>query len=199
MKDAGMSSVSAAKPLSRTPLYHWHSKRQARLVDLGGWQVPASFGGVDEEVDAARAAAGIADLSAFAKLALRGPQVASLAREGRADQVRGVSTFWADAPILACRLTPHHLLLLAGNTSLTSLEQRKRELTQSADIVSTDETSAYAGFGLVGSRIEELLRHVTAFDMDTLVDESCAETRVAGVHAVLVRLARLPVPSLRLY
>lgn len=194
-----MSSAIIAKPLARTPLYHWHQKRQARLDALDGWQVPTAFRGADEEIAAARAGAGIADVSAFAKLSLRGPGVSALQLQGRATQPRGVSTFWVDAPVLACRLTPDHLLLLAANMNMIVLDKHRQELTQSVQVVSSDETCAYAGFGLIGPRAEELLRHVTAFDLSSLADESCAETKVAGVQALLVRPARLPLPALRLY
>lgn len=197
-----MSSAPAApgsRPVLRTPLHHWHSKRQARFVDLDGWQTPASFTGVDEEVAGTRQAAGIVDLSAFAKLSLRGPALAGLKLEGKVAQPRGVSTYWSDGPILACRLAPDRMLLLASTTNVSVLEKQRQELAPSAEVIACDETSAYAGFGLLGPRIEELVRHVSPLDLSILAEESCAETRLAGVQALLIRPAKLPVPSLRLY
>lgn len=192
-------SSPAVKPLARTPLWHWQAKHQARFVDVDGWQLAGSFRGSEEEVAAARAAVGITDLSAFAKLSLRGAGVTALAREGRIAQPRGVASLGSDDPALACRLNPDCLLLLANGTNVAALEKHRHELGQSDRVVASDETSAYAGFALVGPRTEELLRRVTVFDLATLNDESCAETKVAGVHGLLIRPAPLSLQSVRLY
>lgn len=192
-------SLPAVKPLARTPFWHWQAKHQARFVDVDGWQVAGSFRGSEEEVAAARAAVGITDLSAFAKLSLRGAGVSALAREGRSAQPRGLASFGSAEPALACRLNPDYLLLLASGPSLVTLEKHRQVLGQSGRVVASDETSAYAGFALLGPRTEELLRRVTAFDIASLNDESCAETKVAGVHGLLLRAAPLSVPSVRLY
>jgi aminomethyltransferase len=67
-------------------------------------------------------------------------------------------------------------------------------------ILQPDVTTAYAGVDLTGPRSEDLLRRVTALDVShALPVGSCAETNLAGVHALLVRAAELAVPSVRIY
>ena len=65
-------------------------------------------------------------------------------------------------------------------------------------VVASDATSAQASFCLAGPLGDALLQRLTAFDMAALPSSSCAETGVAGVHAVLVRSQELSVPSLRI-
>src|SRR5439155_15011811 len=63
----------------------------------------------------------------------------------------------------------------------------------------TDVTSALAEMCLAGPRCFAVLAALSAFDMDHQLPESaCAETNLAGVHAVLARPANLPVPLVRI-
>jgi heterotetrameric sarcosine oxidase gamma subunit len=186
--------TAPAAPTStrRSPLHHWHLAHGARLGERDGWQIPLSYADVSAELAAARAALGEADVSAFAKVSVRGPDVASFI-----PAPRGVVTL-PDGPALACRLTDDHLLLLASTTSTTALDRHAAGLREGRSVVQTDVTSAYAGFWLVGPRLEELLRRVTHLDirLSAFPVNSCAETAFAGVEALLVRPAE---DSLRVY
>ena len=53
---------------------------------------------------------------------------------------------------------------------------------------------------LEGPRIEDLLRRLTAFDVSerSFPINSCAETSLAGVQVLLVRVPESDVPSVRL-
>ena len=62
-------------PLARTPLHAWHVAHGARLVERGGWQVPAVYTSPEAELAAAHGGAAVADVSAFAKGSLRGRAV----------------------------------------------------------------------------------------------------------------------------
>jgi sarcosine oxidase subunit alpha len=102
-----------------------------------------------------------------------------------------------EAPALACRLTEDHLLLL----SLSPAVLRQPPDPQGQPVVTTDVTSAYAGFALVGPNLEALLRRLTHLDVRpaALPVNSCAETSLAGVEAVLVPTPELTLPALRVY
>src|SRR5262245_52279261 len=107
----------SSPPQFRTPLHHWHARRGARFLDQGGWQLPAAYAGAGREADAARHGLVLADVSAFAKLGLLGPGVPARARalagDGPASRPWGVADLGGTGPLLACRLTDDHLLLLA--------------------------------------------------------------------------------------
>jgi sarcosine oxidase subunit alpha len=196
--------MSSSHPVARTPLHHWHAARGARFADSDGWQVPLAYVSAEREVAAAREALALADLSGFAKLSLQGQGVPALAQalvgDGPAAKPLGVAPLVAEDRVLACRLTADHLLLLAATTTAAPLEERLAQLPPGPPVVQSAVTSAYAGFGLVGPCLDDLLGRVTALDVAAALPvNACAETGLAGVHALLVRAPELSVPAVRVY
>jgi sarcosine oxidase subunit alpha len=196
--------LNARSPVARTPLHHWHAAHGARFADRDGWQVVAAYADAEREAEAARAGLGLADVSAFAKISLRGPGVATLSQALVGDSVprsrRRVAAV-SGGSALACRLTDDHLLLLAATPTTAVWEQRLTSLHNGQPVVQTDVTSAYAGFMVVGPRLEEFLRRLTHLDarLASFPVSSCAETALAGVEALLVRSAEPTQPALRIY
>src|SRR5439155_6780002 len=152
------------------------------------------------EAAAARAGLAVADISAFAKVSLRGagvaPLVQSLLPDSPAQRPRGVASLPGE-PALACRLTEDHLLLLASPPAAVTV----RAVPEGQSVVRTDVTSAYAGFEVFGPRLDELLCRLTHLDLRpaSFPVSSCAETALAGVEALLVRSAERSLPALRIY
>src|SRR5262249_42163954 len=154
-------------------LHHWHVAHGARMIDLDGWQVPASY---DGEREPSATNLSLVDLSAFAKVSLRGRGVLELGRTSlgntAAERPRGVTMLAGN--VLACRLADDHLLLLGAAPRL-ELRLADIELNISAlsadcqaprqGVVIANATSTYAGFALVGGPIEEMLRQLTAIDV----------------------------------
>ena len=62
--------------LKRTPLYDWHIKHNAKMVDFSGYAMPVQYQGVIQEHGATRQSAGFFDVSHMGKLWIEGPQVA---------------------------------------------------------------------------------------------------------------------------
>ncbi len=56
----------------RTPLYDWHSKNGARLIDFSGWEMPVQYTGILEEHHAVRNAAGLFDISHMGQVRVGG-------------------------------------------------------------------------------------------------------------------------------
>src|SRR5262249_10100012 len=164
----------------------------------------AAYAGAEPEAEAARTGLAVADVSAFAKLSLRGPGVPelveSLVPDAAALRPHGVAPVPV-GPALACRLAEDHLLLLAATPATTALGQRLAGPGEGRPVVQTDMTSAYAGFWLLGPRLGELLPRLTPLDFlpASFPVNGCAETTLAGVEALLARSAELSVPSLRIY
>lgn len=183
-------------PVARTPLDKWHAAHGAQFIDQAGWRVVARYADAAGEDEVARADLGVADISAFAKISLRGPGVPSLAPPGAA-RPGGVAPLSAGRG-LACRLTEDHLLLIAAALRTDPFGP---ELPGDSSVVRSDVTPAYAGFVLVGPRLPDLLRGLTPLDLRpaALPPNSCAETALAGAEALLVRAGEEPIPSLRLY
>src|SRR5262245_57319107 len=107
--------LDTRSPVARTPLYHWHAAHGAQFAERGGWQGVTAYSGAEREVAAARAGLGVADVSAFGKISLRGAGVPSLVQSlvpgSAALHPRGVALVPGESS-LACRLTDDHLLLL---------------------------------------------------------------------------------------
>jgi heterotetrameric sarcosine oxidase gamma subunit len=182
----------ARPPVARTPLHHWHAAHGARFTDRDGWQVVAAYGGAEREAEAPRAGLALADVSAFAKVSLRGPGVSALV-ERLAPALAGTA--------LACRLTQDHVLVLSNGSQLSTISYQPDRAGDGGRVIRTDVTSAYAGFAVVGPLWEELLRKLTHLDLRpaSFPVNSCAETALAGVEALLVRTGELSVPSVRVY
>jgi heterotetrameric sarcosine oxidase gamma subunit len=166
----------------------------ARFVDSQGWQVPAVYSSIERELEAARAGAGVADISAFAKLSVVGPE---LGHELAANP-REVVTIDAGYSMLACRLRADQLLVLASTPDPTGISERLATVFQPRAL--TDATSANAEFCLVGPAMLELLRRLTPLDVTDRVFPigSCAETSLAGVHVLLVKPPTSPLPVVQI-
>ena len=62
-----------SETLLETPLVDWHVAHGGRMVGFAGWRMPVQYRSIVEEHVAARAAAGIFDVSHMGRLAIRGP------------------------------------------------------------------------------------------------------------------------------
>jgi glycine cleavage system aminomethyltransferase T len=190
------------KPAIRTPLQNWHMEHEAHLVAQNGWQWPAHFGSLQLELAAAREGIGLADISACAKLRLDGQGVRGFASEfvpaGSLSKPGDAAIIDCDGPVVACRLTDRGVLLTVAETAPTSLLERFKSVPET---VATNLTMALAAFTLVGPPCEALLRRLTDLDLSTasLPAGKCAETSLAGVHALLVRPPRSTLIETQLY
>lgn len=186
----------------RTSLHHWHEQHGAKLIEWDGWQVVACYADTRQEVEAARTGIGIADISCLAKFSLRGPGMRFFVKSWDLDsasiQVRAVAALRSlKLPAHLCWLSPDHGLLLGATPSPHDLKACLVE----QPIVQTNVTSTYAGFLVLGPRLEEVLSRLTSLDVrpTSFPSNSCAETALARVEAVLVKLVESRLPSIRIY
>jgi aminomethyltransferase len=63
---------------ARTPLYDWHVRHGARMVDFAGWDMPVQYTSIIDEHQAVRASAGLFDISHMGRLSFGGPDAAAL-------------------------------------------------------------------------------------------------------------------------
>jgi glycine cleavage system aminomethyltransferase T len=177
-------------PVARTPLHAWHSRHAARLILRDGWELPDSYGNPEAELRAARTGVGIVDLSSFAKLSLLGRGLvagaAALIGADQATRPRTVTRMDAASPVLACRLTEDHILLLASGMDAAALTARFTSFQEQHGLLRNDATCNLAGLGIIGPRAWEILSRLTHLDGRALPTGFCIETALAGVHAMLV-------------
>lgn len=177
--------------VAQSPCHAWHVARAAEFIVSDGWWVPAKY--PDEQPETAhRPGTGLVDLSASWKVLLQGEGVTAATRgllgDNRGDPPRKVVSLPGEGQRLACRLSQDRLLLLGLRGTTAVREQLMNQTTNSA-VVTSDVSSAYAVFGLVGPQYEQVIRRLTAFDASFagLPLGTCAETNLAGVQALLVR------------
>jgi sarcosine oxidase subunit alpha len=176
-----------------------------RFSNRDGWQVPEYYTSVESEVDAVRVGVGLCDVSAFVKMSIFGSGVRALSRELLGDSAAArpltVAWFMASSPVLACRLTDDHMLLLASTTSATGLDEHLRARQMNEPLVRNDATTALAGISLIGPATEEVLGRITPLNVkpEALPPGSCAETSLAGVQALLVRPPNRAMPAVHVY
>lgn len=193
-------------PQARTPLHQWQVQQNAQFRPRDHWQVPTGYSSVEHEVQAARDNAGLVDLSALAKFSVIGKDVAAavdlLAPQTPLMRLLGATTqSLFEQRITGCRLSEEHLLLLASTTASSSFIDQLGSRLSGLAVVQNDVTTALGGFCVLGPRMEELLRQLTPLDVRarTFLPGTCAETNLAGAHAILARLPEGALPSMRVY
>lgn len=181
--------MSMAFPaLARTTLHAWHAAHGARFVEQNGWQVVASYGDPAAEAKAAQESLTLVDISTAWKVSIRGSDLGTVVGELGTQH----ATVLREGTI-ACRLTSDELFLIGqGPVRNASPTEQGRWI---------DQTSAYGGIMLLGAACVELMARLTHLPVhdQALPVGSCAQTNVAGVEALVVRVTELSVPSIRLY
>ena len=193
-------------------MHHLHLELGAKMVEAGGWQRPAVYTTVDEEVERLRGAAGVTDISPDGKISLQGRSIDSMVdgafAEARSDEGlrTGKCAFVtpsgsSDAPaILLARLAIDEMFAITGPSEReavqASLASYAGPTAQAVDL-----TSALAGAAITGPSAALVLSSVSGLDTspDNLSDMGCAQGEAAGVHGIFVRADRGGVPGYRLY
>jgi sarcosine oxidase subunit alpha len=196
--------LNTMTPVARTPLHDWHAAHGARFAHREGWQTVAAYAAPERETEVARAGLGLADISAFAKMSLRGPGASALVASFFPGQVTQPPRWAAVVPAtgaISCRLHDEHFLMLPSTPMAKPVADPPVGLYNGRTVLQIDETSAFAGFWLIGAQGADLVCHLTSLDLRPAAFpvNSCAETALASVEALLIRTDDLPVPSLRIY
>jgi aminomethyltransferase len=194
------SAVPGFEPTKRAPAHRRHAEAGARFVTEGGWEVPADYGDGAEEAEALERSVAVADVSARAKVDLRGdvrpltarllgddgPPAGDLRRVGP-DHARGLLATIGD-----------RWALLLGQPGSDQSHLAKLEGEASASVMVTDVASLWAGFAVAGPLAFDLLSRITGFDLQLLPPGSCAATRVLEVGGLLIH-RDLPTTVVEVY
>jgi glycine cleavage system aminomethyltransferase T len=179
----------------------------------GAWQVPADFGSVDAEIEAAQTAVAIGERCGAAVLEIEGAELVDLAARLGAEAVPvGAATLVklpAGHEATWCRLTPSRARLLLGPDNAESGEasaMRAETLVALASLSSaggpclhvTDLSSALTSLVILGPRSPDLLARLVRLDTDprAFADRTLAST---GALAVPIQLLRWDRGSLLAY
>jgi glycine cleavage system aminomethyltransferase T/glycine/D-amino acid oxidase-like deaminating enzyme len=188
--------LDTARPFRRSPLYDRLAAKGAVFGSKMGWEranyfarteaertIGYSFGPqnwfetVAAEHRACREAAGLVDMSSFAKFLLQGPQAEAALQRLAANDVAvpvGTSVYTAllnargtfESDLTAARIAPDTYLLLTGTAQATrDAHWIRRQLPEGVTL--TDVTASYAVLSLAGPKVPEILSRLspTSFDL----------------------------------
>ncbi len=186
-------------PMARSAMHGLHVRHGARLAATDGWEMPAAYGGAEDEVRGARSGAGLWDLSPLAKWEILGAgagQALETLLGSPAPAVGRAATGRAGGvEVLALRLADDHALVLGPSGLAENAALLATAAHPCAHLVNA--TSGLAGIRLAGPAARAILSALTALDLDSTVfpDLACAETGLARLHAILLRrdVGGLPV------
>ncbi len=181
----------------RSALHHVHLARHARMADESGWQLPAAYTAVEQEVEAVRKGVGLCDTSPLGKLDLRGADAHAFLKSvyaygvpeavGAMDRLMGEGGT-ALGEGLCARLAEDHFYLITRAVVLDAARTALNGKLKggSGEVHLFDMTSAFASITIAGPRRKDLLYKLTGFNLSTFRDMACAQTGVADVHARLL-------------
>ena len=178
------------------------------MVDEDGWQRPARFGPVEEELQRLQSTVGLLDISPLGKLSILGegaeislrasfPDI-SLPNVGTASRQKPADWPGSD-PIVLARLAPDEIMALTGIDRGVHLASALEAADGCTHVV--DLTSAMAGVRVTGPESRPVLAAIT--DLDTsdssFPNMSCAGLKAAGIRVVILRSDLRQTPSYDLF
>jgi glycine cleavage system aminomethyltransferase T len=161
------------QPVMRSPVHHQHEKLGARFRREGAFELPSGYSDLAAERRALIEGLAIADVTARAKVDLRGEVDAMLTRLPQAPDLH------------RARLSARWALLLGGPSSGDAYLEAA-EAAASGSGMATDATSIYAGFALAGPLVVDLLSRLTSFDVASLTPGAAVGTQLAKISAILL-------------
>src|SRR5262245_18481600 len=191
---------AAAVPLKKTPLNARHRAMGARMVPVGGWDMPVEYAGIVSEHLAVRERAGLFDVSHMGEIEIAGKNAldgvqriscndASRLAIGQA-QYSGLltpdGTFVDD--LLVYRLANQHFLLVINASHIAEDYAHIAEGIKTAgDAVAVDASSRYALIAIQGPKALGVLQPLTGIDLASMKYYWFAHGEVASVRATVSR------------
>ena len=168
--------------IRRSAVARLSSRRGAVFVEEAGWELPASYGDDAAERAVIRDRVALADISARAKIDVRGrvPHPLPLPDDG--------------AP---ARISPTWTIVFGPPDAESRLLDAIGAAAEPGATVS-DVTHAYAGFALLGPDVPRVLERATSWDPSTLAPGGAAAAPIVEVPAVIVR-RDLPVSAIEVF
>jgi glycine cleavage system aminomethyltransferase T len=158
-------------PIRRSPAARLSSRRGAVFVQEAGWEIPASYGDDAAERAAIRERVAIADITARAKVDVRGDLPEEL---------------FVPAGGIVARISREWALVLGEPNTEADLLRAVEPLAGPRTMV-TDATHLFAGFALAGPRLAEVIERATSWDPTTLTRGEATGAPIAEVRALVVR------------
>ena len=197
------------RPVRLSAMHHQHVAMGAVMEEREGWQLPARFGTVEEELRRLQSGAGLLDISPMTKLGVQGENAAAFlspaCSAGQLPDLGTVSQVTIAAggqsfQVSLARLADDDFLVLAA---LNQAEPMSAALEGTAEGCAHifDLSSTLGAAQITGPTASRILTGITEFNCSAQAfpDGSCAQTQAAEIHATLVRADIGDLPSYQLF
>lgn len=168
--------------IRRSPAARLSSRGGAVFVEEVGWEIPASYGNDAEERAAIRDRVAIADITARAKVDIRG---------------RIPETLPSPADTVLARISAEWVVLFGAPDAERRLIGAIEPVVTPGAMV-TDVTHLFAGVALAGPALPELVERATSWDLSTVPPGAATGAPIAEVRALLIR-RELSFPVLEVF
>ena len=191
-------------PFRLTPIHHRHAEMGGKMVEVGEWKRPHSYGAPQDEVRAVRERVGIMDVSTLGKLEVRGRDAPTLMdrlythhfSSLRVGRIRygiicsDVGVILDDGTVTRMAEDRYYVTTGSGNIDLVEQWFRLWSAGTGMCVHVTNVTSAYAAVNVAGPRARETLSKLTEVDLSPKGFRymRSASGEVAGVPAILMRV-----------
>jgi glycine cleavage system aminomethyltransferase T len=193
----------ASAPCRLTAMYRAHLVLGARFVEDHGWLVADAFTSPRDEEARARGAVGLADVSAGAKLSVRGSGLDALITKVAnvaAPATRSALRIHLGGPeALVGRRAPDELLVLADPASAEMVGRQFLHAVAGVGCAHvTDLSSGLAAIDLIGPATARLLARVSPLDLVRVGPLTLVQGQVARVPAAVLHLGQPELPVVRI-
>ena len=183
----------------RSPLHDAHDGLDARFTDFGGWEMPVSFAGIQEEHHAVRDAAGVFDVSHMGEVEVTGPDAEALMQRLTSTDVAALDDGEAEYAMITdeegvilddtvvYRRGPESYLFVpnAGHDAEMTDRWVAHRDEWGLDATVENATEEYAMLAVQGPETPGVVAEVATADVEDLGFFEFAETTVAGVDCLV--------------
>ena len=181
-------------------MHHQHVKVGAMMVESDGWQRPARYTSLNQELEQLQRTVGLCDISPAGKLSLQGNELVAVLESAFGDigpldggvvRVHRLASGSALQGVVLAQLAYDEFMILSEPDQSSSVsESLGGHAGQCAHLL--DITSALAGVRIMGPCGHLVLANLTELGTspETFPDMSCAQAKFAEIHGVLLRLDR---------
>lgn len=184
--------------LQRTPLFDWHVRHGARMVDFAGWEMPVQYGSIVVEHQTVRGAAGIFDISHMGRLSFGGPGALDLIQQVYTNNAGTMKDFQARYGLICNEeggvrddvlvyRWPYGYLMVVNASNRAKIVAWLEEHQGPRDVRIVDQTTTTCMVAVQGPKAVELCRGMTATDPGTLAYYYATPTKYKDKPCVVSR------------
>jgi len=185
--------------VKRTPLFTQHQQSGGKLVDFAGWEMPIQYGGVIEEYQAVRTAAGLFDVSHMGRVTAEGREAEAFLQRVTTNNVARLAVGEAQYSmvcnpaggikddIFIYRLGATRFLVCVNASNRDKIVSWLFQKAPQGDIRLSDDSDELAQIALQGPHATAILRAVCPAAAETLKPRQCLETDLLGVQGMVSR------------